>query len=214
MIKEVAKLFKDEMELYCAASASIRIVNDEHKNYIGTILKYIEYFNSIGEFETRVLDRNLDEIVILNEFKDLIIPRSVRYNPSDLRTKDLIKRVNKPNGYSKLNYSEFILAQVNFRRLFKKDINSNVTTLATIKVNKSLNEVMPYVCKLSSSSNGGVKEYLVRYDSAPFIPLFINGSVLDVFEENYWNASIKDTIRNYVLGLNLKNQELDHEGYQ
>lgn len=213
MIKEVAKLFKDEMELYCSASASVRIVNNEHKEYINTILKYIDYFNSLGEFETRVLDRNLDEIIILNEFKDLIIPRSVRYNPSDLRTKDLLKRSGKPNGYSKLNYSEFIFAQINFRRLFKKDISSNITTLASIKVNKSLTEVMPYVGKVTTS-NGGIKEFVVKYDSAPFIPLFINGSVLDVFEENYWNASIKDAIRNYVLGLNLKNQEFSHESYQ
>jgi ribosomal protein S19 len=150
-------------------------------------MKYIHYFNSITEFQTRIMGKEFSEIQILNEFIPFVTPLTVRYVPSLYWSTDLLKR-DSSNGDG-LDYEEFIRLSNHIRRWFKKDASSETTSLASIKVHKSLADVLPCV----------VYKKQVSYDDKAFVPLEIYDAALGhLFDADYFNAKAIKVLTQFI----------------
>jgi hypothetical protein len=137
--------------------------------------------------------------MILDEIKPFIVPDSVRLHPTDIRTRDLLVRSTLTEKAEKqaLSYVDFINVQSNFRRFFKSDINSGMTSLGSLRVPKSLSDVEPVMaCKLGS-------KLCVNYQDSAFIPLEIDTNVgKSLYREDYFNCSdIKIILNDYFANL-------------
>lgn len=167
-----------------------QVININFSNPFWVIPKYMEYihyFNTITEFQTRIMDKDLEEIQILNEFVPFIIPRTVRYVPSLYWSQDLLKR-DSSNGTA-CDYEEFMRLQNHIRRWFKKDAHSDLTSLASIKANKSLADVLP---------NAAYKGR-VSYEDKAFVPLEIQDACLGyLFEPDYFNTKAKKVLEQFI----------------
>lgn len=167
-----------------------RVVNINYNNpfyVIPRYMKYIYYFGSITEFQTRILGKDFDEIFILEEFAPFIPPLTVRYVPSLYWATDLLKRCSVDD--SSLEYEEFVRLQNHIRRWFKKDAQSGLVSLASIKVHKSLNDVLPLV----------VYKGKVSYDDKAFVPLEIYDAAMgNLFEADYFNAKADKVLRQFI----------------
>lgn len=167
-----------------------KVININYSNpywVISKYFEYIKYFNTITEYQTRIMGKELDEINVLNEFVPFITPRTVRYVPSLYWSTDLLKRDNS-NG-SACDFEEFIRLQNHIRRWFKKDAQSEVTSLATLKVHKSLADVLPYVAYKGK----------VSYDDKAFVPLEIYDACLGhLFETDYFNTKATKVLSQFI----------------
>lgn len=167
-----------------------KVININYSNPYWVISKYFEYinyFNSITEFQTRIMDKELEEIQILNEFVPFITPRTVRYVPSLYWSNDLLKRTSS-NGNA-CDYEEFVKLQNHIRRWFKREAQSELTSLATLKVHKSLADVLPYAAYKGK----------VSYDDKAFVPLEIYDACLGhLFAPDYFNTKVATVLTQFI----------------
>lgn len=168
----------------------VKVLNVNFNNpyyVIPRYFKYLSYFNTVTENQTRILDESFDNILILNEFKDFVIPRTVRYIPSLYWSADLLKRTGV-NGNG-LDIDEFIKLSNHIRRWFKKDARSEVTSLSALKVNASLADVLANVAYKGR----------VSYNDKAFVPLEIYDACLGyLFEPDYFNTKADKVLEKYI----------------
>lgn len=168
-----------------------KVLNINYSNPLYVVKKYFEYinyFNNISEHQTFVFgDRRLEEVMVLNEFVPFITPKTVRYVPGLYWAKDLLKRSGS-NG-STCDFDEFVRLNNHIRRWFKKDAHTEVTSLAAIKVDKSLADVLPMVAYKGK----------VSFDDKAFVPLEIYDSCLsNLFESDYFNTKASRVLTQYI----------------
>lgn len=164
----------------------------EVKKAVDEIAEYITLFNSGDEFTVRFLDRDMEDIPVLDEFKGIVLPKSVRYNPSDRRTRDLLVREEDEADVSKYSFSDYMRKLDNYRRYFKKDANSGYVMLSSLRTDKSYSEVMSNMAVVIND------ELLVRYDSSPFVPVQLDANAAALVELNYFNATAELVIQHQV----------------
>lgn len=154
---------------------------------ISRYFRYIDLFNSITEFQTRVLGMDINQIEVLGEFKDFIYPRTVRTEPSLYWAKDLLPKLKASDDG--LSYEEFIRIQNNIRRWFKKDAKSELVNLDSLKCHKALADVIPHAnCKGK-----------VIYDETAFIPIPLDSkALLSLYEVEYFNTDAKKVATQYI----------------
>lgn len=149
---------------------------------ITAIIPYLRLFNSLEARTTWVEEMKCStiEIQILNEFAPFILPASVKFNPSSDNSVDLLLRenFNSDEGLgSKTKYSieEFERLQSHIRRWWNRSGRENTVSLASLRTDKSLADVLPRV----------VVEDGVAYSDTPFVPL----NLVDEgrFMENFFN---------------------------
>lgn len=167
---------------------------NEIRNAIDEIFDNINYFNSLDEYTTSIDGKLTNEIMVLNEFKDWVFPLSIRYNPSNIRTEDLLVR-NEVKGF-RFNYDRYVRACDNFRRFYKSDVQSNKTTLDSLRQHKSLAEVIDKIT--IEKVIRGKKQLAVDYMNSAFIPIPIKESVSCLFRNDYFNESAECVIKDYI----------------
>lgn len=185
--------FIQEFILMCKVNRKIR--EDSIGSTIKYILNSIEYFNSFGEYN-QVLDdpqvTRFSDVPILNEFKDFVFPRSVRFEPGNLRTKDLLIRPAKDESF-KFDFPQYIIMIDDFRRYYKSDSKSNVTDLATLKRHVSFNEILP----LTWVESNGHRFMYTGTDVA--LPVNIDTSFYSsMFEDSLFDSDFDSCIYNYM----------------
>lgn len=154
---------------------------------ISRYFRYIDLFNSITEFQTRVLGMDINQIEVLGEFKDFIYPRTVRIEPSLYWANDLLPKLKASDDG--LTYEEFVRIQNNVRRWFKKDAKSELVNLDSLKCHKALADVIPHAnCKGK-----------VIYDETAFIPIPLDSkALLSLYEVEYFNTDAKKVAMQYI----------------
>jgi hypothetical protein len=167
---------------------------NEIRNAVDEIFDNINYFNSLDEYTISIDGRLTSEIMVLNEFKDWVFPLSIRYNPSNIRTEDLLVR-NEVKSF-KFNYDRYVRACDNFRRFYKSDVQSNKTTLDSLRQHKSLAEVIDKIT--IDKVIRGKKQLAVDYMNSAFIPIPIKESVSCLFRNDYFNESAECVIKDYI----------------
>jgi hypothetical protein len=172
-------------------SSKIRIdLNDLRKNMKKSV-SYLRYFNSLPEYTDRVLDVDIHQIIVIKEFVPFLIPDSVRLNPSDKRTVDLLVR-DKDVDINNPNLTEWIDVQAFFRKVFRKDLSQDTTTLDSIRVAKSFSDILPIM------SVEFDKKCNVNYNGSPYVPVDINPCVRSFFKDSYFNATSSDVVKDYL----------------
>lgn len=190
--KEIKELIVDRADV----CASRPIKREEIDNCVKQIIKYLRYFNSIQEFDNMVFDfKDFSLVMIPNEFTDFIIPKSVKLVPGMRQSTDVLVRDVSTNS-DKLSLSEWNDLIIQWRGFFRKDITGNVTSLATIKVDKTLVDVLDkafFICE-----DGKSRSELVRYMDKPFVPIQLESWVVQLYRYDYYNAEPLTVVRDLL----------------
>lgn len=161
------------------------------KGITQTIFHHIMYFNSLEEDTMNIDNRPIESWIVLNEFKDFVLPNSIRFENGNRLFEDLLSRASSdfiPN------YNDYHDALKEFRNWYKKDANDNIVKLSDLRVNKSLSEVWPII----ADANGKV-----RYLDNSFVPIIINQ--LNVGQKDYYyNNDISIILDDYIKDIKLK----------
>lgn len=207
MIKKYHKLIQNR------AVSQKKISNaDGGKAALNIIVDHINYFNSLPYDTTIIGNHLLSEWVILNEFKDFIVPKSVRYESGNLQFVDLLYR--KVVKFQP-NFSAYNNALEQFRGMFKKDASSDYTPLDNLRVDKSFEDVRSRIYfveteeieyevqdpkdekKLIKKTKTQEKTFC-RYIAESYIPLRLE-NVFDPFvHEHYFNANVSTVVEDYI----------------
>lgn len=190
--KDIVGLFFNEYKPKLYAMRKINVPKSEVYDELDKAEKYIKLFNSGDEFTQFILGVTLDKIPIPEEFKDLINPESVRFTPSDRRTKNLIKYSKvKEDGLSLIEWHCVI---DNLRRYRKMTSSDNIVMLNSLRTPKSFNDVMERMVLNS--------KFKVKLDSNPYIPISLDSVSTGMFKDDYFNISVKEIIQQYVAKMN------------
>jgi hypothetical protein len=168
----------------------ISVKDEDVKNLVHTIFCYIHYFNSLAE-DTRMIDsREISEWPILNEFKDFIMPNSVRYESGNRQFADVLVRNTEPIEGFKPNYTNYLDTLSRFRGIFKKDASDNRVMLDSLRVDRSFEEIR-------SIAGNAVKLNKVHYINDPFVPVPVNCMAV-LTHDYYWNAEAIAVVSDYI----------------
>lgn len=190
-------------------SKKIRIDEKELDKNIKIILVNLILFNTLNDFDTTVYENfmSLKDVLILNEFVPFVIPTSVRYFSGDQKSSDLLVRWSVKDALKIfelkddiVNYNSFLNAQIYFRGIFKDNISSNVISLDSLKVTKSLSDVIniaAFVVETKDNEGKNKVEILVKYENEPFVPVILNSNAFSLFRDDYVNAEYDVIITDY-----------------
>lgn len=177
------------------ASVNRKISRDDGlAESIDYIFKSIDYFNSFDEYHHVIEDVHFTEfkdIPILNEFKDFILPRSIRYEPVNLRTKDVLVRPKSPDKF-KFDISKYHIEIDNFRRYFKKDAKSEFVTLEDLKKHISLSEAIDRMFITVESDK------YVKSGANAFIPIELSTDLSNILDDSYFDTNYDKCVFDYM----------------
>lgn len=169
------------------------------KNVITGIFDYIELFNSIPEFTTTMSDgRRFEDIVVAKEWCQFIYPESVRYDPTDLKTNNLIIKLTGVD--SVFNYNEWLNKQLTFRSWFRMDLSQATENLANLRAPRSLSDVLPiarFVENHYDFAKIGEKNDLRSIDE-PYIPIPIDIRIKCMFRDDYLNMTSEQMVKDWM----------------
>lgn len=168
----------------------INIDKNTVHEYCQKLKEYLIYFNSGDEFTYFMLDVPVDTIPIKNQFKDLILPKSIRLNPSDRKTKNLTKYCN-PLGLHNLSLLGWINLLDNIARITKESGSDDCTTIGSLRSDKSFNECIDRL----------IYKGKVRYDGTAFMPLYMDESAAAMMESDYFDTKADTIVQHYVANL-------------
>lgn len=156
---------------------------------ISTLCKYVRLFNSLGEHEEWCLGTTLDNIKVPNELLPFLMPSSVRFVPSDRRTKDLL--IRDKFKFPEASLDNFYDTISDFRRIEKKGSMEDLTSLDSIRKPSSYNDVLDRVFTVANGKN-------VKYDVNPFVPLLLTDDATSLFERTYFNTSFDIVLKHFI----------------
>jgi len=208
-----------EMVVKIAAGSKKWRADDIIYTKIPNIISLINELNSLDE-EAYYFDKfscNLDDIYIPNELSFLIYPASVRFDPNNLLTKNiLVKPKYKVTGYTKddnkstykgtdkeVDLKNYNLIDWNsdcaaFRSIFKKDLNSELTSIGSLRKRVSLFDISNRLGYIDDDSN--YKVSMLTNDLN--WPIFIDKDVAKSMFKDYWfNSTISEFCNQYAKNL-------------
>lgn len=191
MSMKTIEVAKDLIIEKVKANARIKVDATDVESKISKLFLYIEHFNSLPEDTSIIEGHQLEEWKILNEFKDFVLPNSIRYESGSRTYTDLLGKREKNGFKPSLNEYNDLIAR--FRNYFKKDTNDNFVSLASLKINRSFEEVRQIISVGDD----------VRYMDNPYIPLPVNDGVRCLFSKFYFNSTIEQVVDDYVAKLQL-----------
>jgi hypothetical protein len=176
--------------------------SDDVEKITKVIIDHIRHFNSLEADTVMVNNHPLSDWIVLNEFSQFVMPNSVRYESGNRIYKDLLVRPDPKDGF-KPNFQEYIMALSKFRGLFKKDALTDITNLSNLRVDKSFEEVRPYITVTTSTSDIIVtpendNKDMVRYLDNPFVPIPVKGLFNFVDASIYFTASYTDVMLDFI----------------
>lgn len=179
--------------------AKVSVPKDEKGDYVErtliSILDYIDYFNALGEYAVQVFDIPLEEIPILNEFKDFVLPKSVKINAADL---DCVEMLIQPDIKVKkgMNYADYLNKLMDFRSLFKEDISNNVVKLSDLRKAVSWSEIRDVACYQFESDEG--KVFFAHEGDNPFVPIQLTPTMAGTMKSRYFNITLNEMLDDYL----------------
>lgn len=180
------------------ALSKVHIEESDVKDILAKIFNVIDYFNSLDEYSLRAFDRELKDVIIIDEFKDFITPASVKLDSSNIFCEELLEResVTDPG----LTYGEYLDVLLTFRSWFKDDLSSKVTDLSALKKIVSWSEVASKVSFAfkDSSDKKAKAEYFMRSTGVPYVPLEMNNIMARCYRASYYNSSVDEGLEDYL----------------
>jgi hypothetical protein len=175
---------------------NLRGKEEEIESVLDTIFKNIDYINTVRELDKRLYDmRELDEIEIIVEFKDFILPKSVKIDASDLDAVELLTPVESvPNG---INYADFLNAMAEFRGWFRSDLKQNMIKISDLKKCVSWSEIRD-IASYKLTYQDGTCDWVVKRSDKPFIPIRLNCNPIQFWKVRYFNWLESDEIDTYL----------------
>lgn len=178
-------------------------VSLSEKDYIKFILEkifeMIDEINSTPEFTTILWNKPISEIMVPKEFESFILPESVRLDPSDLRTNNLLEQLGSISSNDINSYMRWIDYCLIFRSFFKKDCSENMVSLSSLRVPKSFADVLP-IATFSNSKNDDNQnaENSLRSLDEPFIPIRLKHEIRDLFRSDYFNSNVYQQVSDFM----------------
>lgn len=164
----------------------LRLDRSYVQSKIEELSKYIEYFNSIGEFDETVWDHTpLSSVSVLNEVGDFILPSVVRKDITDRKTKDVLVRAKSDVYGNFLDYTDLC---DEIRGWFRSDASGDVTKLSDLRKAVNTEAIISKV-----AHNGKV-----AYVSQAYVPIVLKLNISDQFEDRYFNATVGEIISDYI----------------
>lgn len=190
----------EEMAKRADSLKKVRVPYSDIKETIDGILSYIDAYNQLSKYDTRVLGRDFKDVIVLEEFKDFLEPASVQIDPADLECEELLLKGDDDaeSAFLDKSYNEYLDLCSKFRGYFKKDISTETVTLDVMRKFVSWSEVSQiaaYEVMYDDESTGLV----VRYnDGKPYIPLHISDFMRKGWKSRHFNASLEEILEDYV----------------
>lgn len=181
--------FKEQMYKSIEAQKKISKAIDQSEFY--RLIDFIVLFNSLSENIRFLWYQSLDDIPVLDEFKDFIFPNSVRYEGGNRMFKDILIRTQAPFDSNVDRFNEYLNLLSKLRGTFKKDISSGYVSLSSLRVDRSFEQVRSIAAFPVSDS------FQVRYESSSFIPIYLSQGQ-EMFTSVYLNANESDVIDDYL----------------
>lgn len=174
-----------------------RVDGNNINSVISALIPYYELFNSLGRKTTWIEEMkcSTDEVSILNEFVPFILPSAVLFNPSSDNAIDLLER-SKYNDELVYSLEDFDMLQNHIRRWFNRSGREGVTTLSSIRTDKSLSDILPRVIVRDRVSHNGT----------PFVPLNLKeeGQCMESFFNHYeYSVSAMEILSRYISRMDL-----------
>ena len=195
-----------------------RVDEKSFKSLVLEMFRYVRLFNAMSEYQTRILDRQLDEVEVIDELVPFILPSKVKLDISDDRTVDVLVRdvmMDKAKEFEgNMSYERFRLIQMRFRNCFKSDVKQGLTSLAQIKVPQNLMNVIDkisicrrvdIVLSYDKSTNTQKEEikssnqWMCHKTSEPFIPIPVKAWVGQLYESDYFYDYSDEVIRQFII---------------
>lgn len=170
------------------AQKKIRVEIKELREVLEGIFKYIQYFNSLDEYQVMVFNRPMSEINIIKELSHFINPASVRIDSSDKGWKDLLLRDDKLAGESELSLHEFYDYQMRFRGFFKRNFNDDVVSLSELRRHVNLVDILP---KVSTNNK-------VWYTGNAYIPVKVSDDVFKLDRNIHFTVDAIDVVSDFI----------------
>lgn len=152
-------------------------------NAIDVIIKMIEFLNSFSSDEESLPDgTRIDDFQIPVEFKDFILPKSVRFVAGNKTFTDLLDRqVELENVKSFANcwtskLLEYNMAVAELRSITKESEVDRLVTVGSVRVDKSLSDVID--CAFTTSEHH--EEILIGVNAEGCIPVKLVNDVIDL----------------------------------
>lgn len=189
-----------------------KVEEKEIRRIMTGVFNAIDQFNVLlSEYNKRFWDYDLSEIPVLNEFKDFVLPASVKVNAADVQCKDLIDREQTYLTYpmeKKQNLldviqvinslSSYLDLLAEFRGIFRSDSTSNITYLSELKKNVSLSEISSKCAYLMEGIDGNDHWFCHYSFDTPFISVPLRSNYWQCFKDYYWNADVNDVLNVYI----------------
>lgn len=194
------------------AKESRRISRDDGlAEYIDKFIYMVNKFNAIKEdtYQFQFGDDgeyvNVSELIIPHEFSFLLTPLSVRINPLDLKTKNLVKIPEYEVQYREMPFKsllEYRTAIHGMRRYFKLDGNSDIDKVMDLRKHLSLFDVIPKACWTEEVDESHLLKSKLPDYGEWYWPIFLNGELSKLlFYDAYNNNTFENMAKNYLLKL-------------
>lgn len=148
--------------------------------------------NSLGEHQTILDNKPLNEIPILEEFKNLIFPCAVRLDTADRRCKDLIIRPVIKTKAVLPTITEYMNAIAFVRGVHKRASTEGIVYADSLRSERTFMDV---------GNSKTVKElgvFKVNYDGEPFIPVPLNAGHQFYIEGYFFNTAAEEVVKEWV----------------
>lgn len=177
----------------CAKVKSQKKISVSDVEIIQTMEKFYDifrYFNSLDEYSTFVFNNaNINDVKLPKEFEDFIIPAAVRFDPTDLRSKNLV--LKDKEMAAPMSYLEYVNLCDTFRGYFKKDASNDMVSLTDLKKSQTLSSI------IDRASNVVNDEYSVNYGTQVYYPIRLQNITL-LYEDRHFNATESDLMSDYL----------------
>lgn len=178
----VIKRYKDNRRV------SVKSDKDDIEDPVNTIFDMVEAINCLEENTFMFLNRHISEFVIPAEFKDFVLPNSVRYDVGNRSSTDILYRLSDKKAPT---YTEYLNAIARVRALFRKGSEEDLVYLSELRKDMSFEDVRSRAAFVEGQS------FVTRYEGIPFIPICLTFGK-QFFENHYYNVTIDEPKTEFV----------------
>lgn len=182
------------------ALAKVKVSEKEIENTLLSIFDHLNYINSISEYDYQIYDRPLDEVFVINEFKDFVRPKSVKLDASSPHCVEMLTMIHCNQV---LNYHDWVNLQAEFRGWFKSDLAQNITKISDLKKCVSWSEIRhmaSYVVLVEENDDPKDTDIqiITKSGDSPFYPIRLNCDMFKYFRSRYFDCLESEEIEDYL----------------
>lgn len=155
------------------------------------LFKHIHAINCLPEHARFINGYSLEDVKIIDELKDFIMPECISMDPS---SRMAVNFAMNGECHSNFKLNEFNDLQLQFRNFFKKTGLDGSTSISSLRTRVSLIDVLD---KCPVIIDG--EEY-IHYEGTPFIPYDVKGELktIGLYNKSYFNETYDNVIKDYI----------------